>query len=47
MISRSWNSGTNHFGEIRELARIAAPNMGIITNIGPAHLEFFGDERGC
>ena len=38
--------GTNHFGEIRELARIAAPNMGIITNIGPAHLEFFGDERG-
>ncbi len=38
--------GTNHFGEIRELARIAAPNMGIITNIGPAHLEFFGDETG-
>ena len=38
--------GTNHFGEIRELARVAAPNVGIITNIGPAHLEFFGDERG-
>ncbi len=38
--------GTNHFGEIQELARVAAPNMGIITNIGPAHLEFFGDERG-
>ena len=38
--------GTNHFGEIKELARIAAPNVGIITNIGPAHLEFFGDEKG-
>ena len=38
--------GTNHFGEIRELARIAAPSVGVITNIGPAHLEFFGDEGG-
>lgn len=38
--------GTNHFGEIRELTRIASPNVGIITNIGPAHLEFFQDARG-
>lgn len=38
--------GTNHFGEIKELARIAAPSVGIVTNIGPAHLEFFGDELG-
>ncbi len=38
--------GTNHFGEIKELARIASPSMGIITNIGPSHLEFFGDESG-
>ena len=38
--------GTNHFGEIRELARVASPNVGIITNIGPAHLEYFGDELG-
>lgn len=38
--------GTNHFGEISKLARIAAPNVGIITNIGPAHLEYFKDESG-
>lgn len=29
-------------GEIRELCRIAAPEIGIITNIGPAHLQFAG-----
>lgn len=38
--------GTNHFGEIKELSRIALPNAAILTNIGPAHLEFFGDELG-
>lgn len=38
--------GTNHFGEIAELCRICAPTVGLITNIGPAHLEFFGDENG-
>jgi len=38
--------GTNHFGELRELCRIAVPAVGLITNIGPAHLEFFGDEKG-
>jgi UDP-N-acetylmuramyl-tripeptide synthetase/UDP-N-acetylmuramoyl-tripeptide--D-alanyl-D-alanine ligase len=38
--------GTNHFGEIRQLADICNPDIGIITNIGPAHLEFFGDEAG-
>ena len=37
--------GTNHFGELRELCRIAVPAVGLITNIGPAHLEFFGDEK--
>ncbi len=31
--------GTNHFGEIDYLADIAKPNLGVITNIGPAHLE--------
>lgn len=29
-------------GEIRELCCVAAPEIGIITNIGPAHLEFAG-----
>ncbi len=38
--------GTNHFGEISRLAEIGAPNYGLITNIGPAHLEFFGSLDG-
>ncbi len=29
-------------GEIAELARIAAPTVGVLTNIGPDHLETFG-----
>ena len=31
--------GTSALGEIERLTEIAAPNIGIITNIGPAHLE--------
>jgi len=38
--------GTNKFGEIKRLAEIALPDIAIITNIGPAHLEFFKDIRG-
>lgn len=33
--------GTNTRGEIARLTRIAAPDVGIITNIGAAHLEGF------
>lgn len=33
-------------GMIRELARIARPNYGIITNVGLAHLEGFGSFEG-
>jgi UDP-N-acetylmuramoyl-tripeptide--D-alanyl-D-alanine ligase len=29
-------------GEIDTLARITAPTVGVITNVGPAHLEFLG-----
>ncbi len=29
-------------GEIDTLARLVAPTVGVITNIGPAHLEFLG-----
>ncbi|MCX5710168.1 MAG: UDP-N-acetylmuramoyl-tripeptide--D-alanyl-D-alanine ligase [Candidatus Omnitrophica bacterium] len=32
--------GTNHFGEVGYLARICEPNIGVVTNIGPSHLEF-------
>ncbi len=33
--------GTNHSGEIDYLRKICQPNIAIITNIGPSHLEFF------
>jgi len=35
--------GMNAAGEIRALSRIAEPTIRLITNVAPAHLEFFGD----
>jgi UDP-N-acetylmuramoyl-tripeptide--D-alanyl-D-alanine ligase len=35
--------GASKKGDIKELAEIAMPNYGLITNIGKAHLEGFGD----
>ncbi|MCM8775911.1 MAG: UDP-N-acetylmuramoyl-tripeptide--D-alanyl-D-alanine ligase [Candidatus Omnitrophica bacterium] len=34
--------GANHAGEIRGLARILQPTMGVITQVAPVHLEGFG-----
>ncbi len=34
--------GTNIRGEIKRLTQIAEPGIGLITNIGPAHLAGFG-----
>jgi UDP-N-acetylmuramoyl-tripeptide--D-alanyl-D-alanine ligase len=38
--------GANKLGDIRELCQIAEPTHGIITNIGKAHTEGFGDFEG-
>lgn len=37
--------GARHPGEIADLVEVAAPDMGILTNIGEAHLEFFQDQN--
>ncbi len=38
--------GANHPGDIKELVDIAAPDYGLITNVGRAHLEGFGSFEG-
>ncbi len=38
--------GMNHPGEISRLASICEPDIGVITNIGPAHLEGVGSMEG-
>lgn len=38
--------GMNHFGEIDYLSRLTQPNIAIITNAGPSHLEGVGDLAG-
>jgi len=38
--------GMRGFGQIDELARIAEPDVGVITNVGPVHIELVGSLAG-
>ena len=36
--------GMNHPGELAPLVQMTAPEIGVISSIGPAHIEFFADQ---
>ena len=38
--------GSNHFGEIEYTAKIAKPDLALITNIGNSHIEFLKNKKG-
>ena len=37
--------GTNHLGEIEKLSLMCNPTLGIITNIGSSHLQYFKSKK--
>ncbi len=37
--------GARHYGEIEPLARAAAPDVALLTNVGDAHLEIMGSQE--
>ena len=38
--------GMNHFGELDRIAKAVRPNIGVISNVGVAHIEFLGSREG-
>ena len=41
-----WEMGSNHPGEIAYLVDLAKPDVGIISSVGTAHIEFFKTQDG-
>ncbi|MBR5122990.1 MAG: UDP-N-acetylmuramoyl-tripeptide--D-alanyl-D-alanine ligase, partial [Anaerotignum sp.] len=38
--------GMNHFGELDRIAKAVRPHIGVISNVGVAHIEYLGSREG-